>query len=179
MLKDIIAKRYAKALLSLADQAGKTEPVKNDLSSVAELYRTSKSLQSVFLSPAFSAPDKAKVLKGLSSELKVSDLSARFLDLLLAKRRFNCIREVAAAYSELLDAKQGRVKATVTAATALSDSEVTRLKDKIKAVVGKEVELKVEVDAGLIGGVRTRIGSTVFDGSLKNQMQKMKAALLK
>jgi len=179
MLKDIVAKRYAKALLSLADQAGTTDAVKNDLNAVAETYRSSKNLQSVFLSPAFSAPDKAKVLKGLSAEMKLSELSARFLDLLLAKRRIRYIHEVALAYAELLDIKQGRVKATVTTATALSDADMAKLGGRIKAVVGKDVELSVEVDAGLIGGVRTRIGSTVFDGSLKNQMQRMKEALLK
>ena len=179
MLKDIIARRYAKALLSLADQAGVTEAVKNDLNAVSELYRTSKAIQGVFLSPAFSAAEKAGVLKGIESALKVQELSARFLDLLQAKRRFRYIREAAAAYTELLDIKQGRVKATVSAATALSEPEVARLGDRIKSVVGKDVELKVEVDPALIGGVRTRVGSTVFDGTLRNQMQRMKESLLR
>jgi len=179
MLKDIIAKRYAKALLSLAVQAGKTEEVKNDMVAISDLYKGSKSLQRVFMNPVFSMADRTKVLKGLLDAAKVSDLSARFLELLAEKGRFKLVRETAVAYTELLDITQGRVKATVTAADALSDSEVKRLQDRVKALVGKEVELKVEVDKSLIGGVRTRVGSTVYDGSLKNQLKLMRETLLK
>jgi F-type H+-transporting ATPase subunit delta len=179
MLKDIIAKRYAKALLSLAVKSGETETVKKDLAAVAEVYRGSRGLQSVFLSPAFSQSDKEKVMKGLAAEMKVAGLSARFLEMLVKKRRFRYIREASAAYSDLLDLQQGRVKATVTSASALTDAEVARLKERIKAKVGREVELRVEVDPTLIGGVRTRIGSTVYDGTIKNQMEMVKGALLK
>jgi len=179
MLKDIIAKRYAKALLSLAAKDGKTDNVKADLTAVAGLYMGSKNLRSVFLNPVFSQADKARVMKGIAAELKVSDLTTRFLDLLVDKRRFRYVREVATSYSDLLDAAQGRVKATVTAASALSDAEVAKLKEKVAAAVGKQVELTVEVDPELIGGVRTRIGSTVYDGSLKNQVNRMREALLK
>lgn len=179
MLKDIVAKRYAKALLALAAKDGNTDAVKKDLDAVAAAFRASKSLQSVFMNPSFSAADRSKVLKGLMAEMKVSDLSARFLDLLLDKGRFRYVAEVAHSYSELLDALQGKVKATVTTAEALSDSDLARLRSSVKALVGKEVELNVEVDPSLIGGVRTMIGSTLYDGSLRNQMQRMKSALLK
>ena len=179
MLKDIIAKRYAKALLSLAVKSGETETVKKDLAAVAEMYRGSKGLRSVFLSPAFSQSDKEKVLKGLAAELKVASLSARFLEMLVKKRRFRYVRETAAAYSDLLDVQQGRVKATVTSAHQLSEAEVARLKERIRAKVGLEVELTVDVDPALIGGVRTRIGSTVYDGTIMNQMKLVKDALLR
>lgn len=179
MLKDIIAKRYAKALLSLAEQGGQTEVVKKDLSAVAELYKNSKNLQSVIMNPVFSTSDKSKVLKGLSAEIKVSALSARFLDLMIEKGRFRYIREAAAAYADLLDIKQGRVKATVTSAAALSPADIDRLKAKIKAAVGKDVELNAEIDPSLIGGIRTKIGSTIYDGSLKHQVGLVREALLK
>ncbi|HLB25679.1 MAG TPA: ATP synthase F1 subunit delta [Nitrospirota bacterium] len=179
MLKDIVARRYAKALLALASKSGETEAVKKDLSAVAEAFRTSKPLQSVVMNPIFSAKDKAKVVRGLAAELKVSPLCARFLDLLVKKGRFRYVREAAAGYADLLDIAQGRVKATVTSAAALSDDEVAKLKDRIKAVAGKEVELKVEVDPALIGGVRTRIGSTVYDGSIRNQVARVRDTLLK
>jgi len=179
MLKDIIAKRYAKALLALADKAGKTDVVKADINSLADTFRTSKSLQSVFMNPAFSASDKAKVLKGLEAELKLSELSARFMDLLLEKGRFRYVREVASAYSELLDLKQGVIKATVTTPQAMTETELGKLKAKIKTLVGKDVDLKVEVNESLIGGISTRVGSTVYDGSLQNQLKQMRTALLK
>jgi len=179
MLKDIIAKRYAKALLSLATDSKETDAVKKDLAAVAELFRANKNVQNVVLNPAFSSGDKAAVLKGLAAGLGVSATSARFLDLLVEKGRFRFIKEVSAAYSDLLDAQQGRVKATVTSAEALSDADVTRLKDKLKVMVGKEVELKVEVEPELIGGIKTKIGSTVYDGSLKNQVKLVREALLR
>jgi F-type H+-transporting ATPase subunit delta len=179
MLKDIVAKRYAKALLALAAKSGETEAVKKDLNAVSEVYKGSKSLQSVFLSPAFSQADKEKVMKGLAAELKVTGLSARFLEMLVKKRRFRYIREAASSYSDLLDVLQGRVKATVTSAHQLSEAEVARLKDRIRAAVGLEVELKVEVDPALIGGVRTKIASTVYDGTIMNQVKLVKDALLR
>ena len=179
MLKDIVAKRYAKALLSLALDSRETETVKKDLGAVAELYKHSRNLQSVIMNPIFGTKDKSSVLKGLAAELKVSPLSARFMDMLIEKGRFRYIREVAAAYSDLLDQHEGRVKATVTSASPLTDAEVARLSEKIKAAVGKSVELKVEVDPALIGGIRTRIGSTVYDGSIQNQVRLVREALIK
>ncbi|MBI5189792.1 MAG: ATP synthase F1 subunit delta [Nitrospirae bacterium] len=179
MLKDIIAKRYGKALLALATQANSTEAVKKDLDAVAATFKASKGLQSVFMNPSFSNDDRAKVLKGLMAEMKLSDLSVKFLDLLLDKGRFRYVAEVAHSYSELLDLAQGKVKASVTTAEPLSAADLDRLKASVKALVGKDVELKVDVDPSLIGGVRTMIGSTLYDGSIKNQMQLMKAALLK
>ncbi len=179
MLKDIVAKRYAKALLSLASKSGETDAVKKDLAQVAEAYRTSKGLQSVFQNPIFSTRDKLNVMNGLAKELGVSPLTLRFLDLLARKRRFRYIREVSASYADLLDIVQGRLKATVTSAMALSDAELEKLKAKISGMVGKDVELTMEVDPSLIGGVRTRVGSTVYDGSLSNQVRLVRAALLK
>ena len=179
MLKDIIAKRYAKALLSLSSKSGDADAVKKDLAQVAEVYRTSKGLQSVFMNPVFSLKDKIKVMNGLAKELGGNPLTLRFLDLLARKRRFRYIREVSAAYSDLLDLAQGRVKASVASAAPLSDAEVGMLKAKISGMVGKDVELTMEVDPSLIGGVRTRIGSTVYDGSLSNQVRLVRAALLR
>jgi F-type H+-transporting ATPase subunit delta len=179
MLKDIIARRYAKALLNLASKSGETDAVKKDLASMAELYKMSRQLQSVIMNPIFSMKDRTAVVNGLAKELKVGPLSARFLDMIVRKRRFRYIREVAASYSDLLDLAQGKVKATVTSADALPDATVAKLAERLKAMVGKEVELKVEVDPGLIGGVKTRIGSTVYDGSLVNQVKRVREALLK
>jgi F-type H+-transporting ATPase subunit delta len=179
MLKDIIARRYAKALLSLAAKSGETDAVKKDLASMAELFKASKQLQSVIMNPIFSQKDKTAVVNGLAKELKVSPLSARFLDMIVRKRRFRYVREMAASYSDLLDLAQGKVKATVTAADALPDATVAKLAERLKAMVGKEVELKMEVDPALIGGVKTRIGSTVYDGSLVNQVKRVREALLK
>jgi F-type H+-transporting ATPase subunit delta len=178
MLKDIIAKRYAKALLSLAEKSGETAAVKADLATVADTFAGSKSLQSVFMNPVFSTTDRLKVLNGLLAQVKVSELSGRFLVMLARKRRFGYVREVSSAYSELLDVHQGRVKATVTTAEPLSEAEVGKLTDRIRSMVGMEVEVKVDVDASLIGGVRTRIGSTLYDGSIASQLGQLKKALL-
>jgi len=179
MLKDIVAKRYAKALLSLASASGETAEIKKDLDAVAEAYQASRNLQSVVLNPVFTLEEKSGVLKGLAADLKVTKTSARFLDLLVVKGRFKFIREVAASYGELLDAMQGRVKATVTSASELTPAEVDRLKEKVKALVNKDVEVAVEVDPALIGGIKTRVGSTVYDGSLSNQMALVREKLLK
>jgi len=178
MLKDIIAKRYAKALLSLAEKSGETAAVKADLSAVSEAFAGSKSLQSVFMNPVFSTSDRLKVLDGLLQQVKVSDLSGRFLVMLAKKRRFGYVREVSGAYSELLDALLGRVKATVTTAEPLNEAEVGKLTDRIRTMVGMEVDVKVDVDPSLIGGVRTRIGSTLYDGSIASQLGQLKKALL-
>lgn len=179
MLKDIIAKRYAKALLSLAGQSGETEAVKKDLTAVADMFKTSRNLQSVVLNPAFSTKDKSNVVNALVAEMKVSAVSARFINLMVEKGRFRYIREVAASYSDLLDITLGRVKATVTSAQDLSDAEVAKIKERIKAMVGKDAELSIEVDPTLIGGVKTKIGSTVYDGSIKNQVKLVRESLLK
>jgi len=178
MLKDIIAKRYAKALLELSEASGETEAVKADLDSVAGAFDESAELRSVFLNPNFSDADRREVLKGVIAQSGVKELSAKFMDLLAEKGRFRYIREVAKSYSDLLDLKLGKVKATIVSAEPLGDSDLERVKDRIRSMVGKEVELDVEVDAELIGGIKTKIGSTVYDGSIKNQLGQVKKALL-
>jgi len=179
MIKDIIAKRYAKALLSLAEQTGKTAEVKSDLVTVSEVYGVSKSMQSVFMNPAFTQANKSKALAAVIAEYKVTSLTARFLETLLDKRRFTIVREVSTQYSDLLDVKEGRVKATVTAAAALDDVSVGKMRAKLHDMFAKEIELKVEVDPALIAGVRARVGGTVYDGSLSNQITRIRETLLR
>jgi len=178
MLKDIIAKRYAKALLELAETSGETEAVKADLDAVAGAYADSKDLRDVFLNPNFTDVDRRGVLKDLIGQSGVKELSAKFMDLLADKGRFRYIIEVAKAYSDLLDAKLGKVKATVVSAEPLESGDLDKVRDRIRSIVGKEVELDVEVDAALIGGIKTKIGSTVYDGSIKNQLGQARKALL-
>jgi F-type H+-transporting ATPase subunit delta len=178
MLKDIIAKRYAKALLELAEASGETEAVKADLDSVAGAYADSKELRDVFLNPNFTDEDRLGVLKGLLAHADVKELSAKFMDLLARKGRFRFICEAAASYTELLDIKLGKVKATIVSAQPLEADALEKVKDRIRTMVGKEVELDIEVDAELIGGIKTRIGSTVYDGSIKNQLGQARRALL-
>ncbi|HEY3347812.1 MAG TPA: ATP synthase F1 subunit delta [Nitrospirota bacterium] len=177
MLKDIIARRYSKALLSLA--GADAAKIRTELDGVAAMYKFSKDLQGIMINPAFSIADRAKVVATLAADMKVSPITAKTLDLLVKKGRFRYVREMAAAYSDLLDAQEGKVKATVTSAQELTPAESAKLSEKISALVGRKVELSIQVDPSLIGGVKTRIGSTVYDGSVANQLHLVRSALLK
>jgi len=138
-----------------------------------------RKLKNFFFNPVFNSEEKAKLLDMVIDEIHISGLLKRFLRLLIEKDRFPQIREIYKEYVRFVDAIHNRAEAEVTTALPLKAEDQKKLQEKLEQLSGKRIYLKVKEDPALIGGVVTRIGSVVYDGSIKSQMIKLKGQIVK
>jgi F-type H+-transporting ATPase subunit delta len=173
------ATRYARALFDVALKEGAdVQQVGRDLSGFAALVGEHEQLSRVFSNPAVPAPKKRAIVEDLLARAGTLPPTLRKLLLLLADRdRLVLLPQIASAYrARLLDHAQV-VRAEVTTAMALPADRLAALKTGLARATGRDVQLENRVDPEIIGGAITRIGSTVYDGSLTRQLQKMKESL--
>jgi len=173
-----LSRRYAKALVDVATEQQALEAVGRDLRTVVETMQRTREAATFFASPAIPLSDKRRVLQAIAEGVGVKSLSLRFLNLILEKRRLPHLGEMALAYEELTDERLGRGKATVTSAVPLSEPIIHGLKERLGMATGKEIYLEARVDPAIVGGLVAQIGSTIYDGSLRTQLKKVREHLL-
>lgn len=174
-----LSKRYAKALVDVAAEQQALETVGRDLHTMVETMKRTHEAATFFASPAIPLSDKRRVLQSIATTAGAAPLSARFLNLILEKGRLPYLGEIALAYEELTDERLGRGKATVTSAVPLSEPIIHGLKERLGMATGKEIYLEARVDPAIVGGLVAQIGSTIYDGSLRTQLKKVREHLLK
>ena len=179
MIGIVLARRYAKALIDLAQEAGVLKEAGQDLERIAGLFADSHELSNVFADPTIAPAAKEKVLAQVLKKGGVEELTMKFIHVVLAKDRILGIGEIALSYRDLLDELENKIRAKVVSAARLTDKEKNRIKDVLSKISGKDVALEVEVDESLLGGVVAYMGSQVYDGSIKNQLTQIKDNLSK
>lgn len=169
---------YAKALLGAAEKAGKAEVVLDELNAfVDDVLAKVPNLEATLASPRVAFEAKAAMLdKSLGG--RVSGELLNFLKVVARHGRFDCIRAIRQAARQRLNELRGRVKVFLRAAEPMSRQSIELVVNRLKAVLGKEVDLQVDVDGELIGGVVLRIGDTVYDASVANRLVRLKDELL-
>lgn len=173
-----IANRYARALADVITERGEMNEVVAELNDFSALLSQHEQLRGVFASPVIPIERKRNVLNELLSRLKLRPTSSNFLQLLLSNLRLHNLDQMLHALSRELDVRTDVVLAEVTTAREINDQEKALLRDKLKTATGKDVRLQFRTDPNLIGGVVTRIGSVIYDGSIKNQLAQMKQKLM-
>jgi F-type H+-transporting ATPase subunit delta len=172
-----IANRYASALLDVAQAQGSAEKVKTSLDDFAAEILESADLQHFLENPAVSRDAKRGVLAKILKLLGSSPIMSNFLNVIVDHRRAGILPEIAEAYTAQLNQRLGIAIASVTSAAELSTQEKTRLTQGLEKTTGKKIEAQYTVDAALLGGAVVRIGSVIYDGSVKEQLRRMEAAL--
>ena len=166
----VLAGRYASALFQAASSKGEEQKVQADLGSAHKLLLDA---MTALRHPRVPPASKKKLVHdALNGKVGATTLS--FLDLLIDKKRFDLMIMVAAIYAKLAADKRGVAKAHVRTAAALSPEAQKQLADKLKKFTGKEIELDVKEDSGLIGGITVKIGDWVLDSSLRGQLRRLK-----
>ncbi|MEM9067550.1 MAG: ATP synthase F1 subunit delta [Myxococcota bacterium] len=177
-MSSTIGRRYAKALLALAEEQKQTAKVRRDLDSLVATWADSKELREIFENPAVTTEARAKVLQAVSQRLGLSPILVNTLKLLSDRRRLRHVPEVAEAFAELAEEAAGGVLAEVTTATKMPEAYFVKLTKALEAAVGKKITLVKREDPELIAGVVTRVGDRVFDGSLRTRLQELKDQML-
>jgi F-type H+-transporting ATPase subunit delta len=171
------AQRYAKALFELASETRALGAVESDLKSLSAALADSADLRRLLASPAFSAADKAKGLAGIAAKAKYNATTVKFLGLLAANGRASDLKGAIAAFQALAAKARGAVFAEVTSAAALSPAQAKGVAAALRTALGKDPEITTRVDPALLGGLKVRVGSRLFDASLKSKLDSLKFAL--
>jgi F-type H+-transporting ATPase subunit delta len=173
-----IASRYARALADVVgDRKLNADAVTAGLDATAELFRDSHELRTLFDNPAVPAEQKLKLIDALASRMNISREVRNFLAVLIEKRRIVQLPEIAQQFKTEINERLGFAEAEVVSARELGSDERTQLEQQIASVTGKKVRATYSKDASLLGGVMVTVGSTVYDGSVRGQLQRMKSAL--
>lgn len=172
-----VARRYARALVELAEKANRVDTIGDEVERMAGLFDASPELRALMYSPGIAKGVKENVLNELLRRAEVSDLTVRFFRLLVDKDRLRYVSSITVAYRELADELKGRIRAKVRSAFALSHEEETALRKQLSAATGKEVILEIETDKTLLGGIRAQLGSSIWDGSVRNQLNSLREKL--
>lgn len=177
MSSQTVARRYATALADVLVGQGEQRTVQEELIGWESMIRSNPQLQEVFGNPTIPYNQKRKVLQELIGRTKVNQLTANFLQILLKNHRLTAIKEINSRFAEVLDARAGIVAAHVTTAKPASEDIKRLLVEKLSRITGKNVRLSFSTDDSLIGGMVTRVGSTVYDGSIRSQLDRMEKML--
>jgi F-type H+-transporting ATPase subunit delta len=173
----IIAERYAEALLGIGLERKSVEQLGRELDRVAELFKQAPELRELFRNPKFDADVRKRVMGELLQRVLVSPTVRNFLNLLIDRHRIAHLEDITTAFHALADEKSGRIRAEVISARALGPAEQARLRTILQKVTGKQVVLDERQDPSIIGGVITRVGDRVYDGSVRSRLEGMRNRL--
>ena len=172
-----IANRYARALADVIIERGEANEVYGELDRFVEVLKANDQLLELFESPVVPLEKKREVLGELLKDFVKRETTSNFLRLLLENNRLHRLEVLLRSLERELDARSGVVSAEVTTARAITDQERDLLRERLHKAMGREVRLKFRTDPAVIGGVVTRIGSTVYDGSIRNQLAQIRQQL--
>ena len=178
MSTETIARRYSVALADVVVRSGETENVKAELAGFGTMLDSSAELQSVFGSPAIAHADKEKVLESLIAKMRPTKTTANFVRVLLQNSRLMNLAEINTRFAAELESRSGVVIAEITSARDLPQNERAEFESSLAKLTGKKVSVNYAVDKEIIGGTVTRIGSTVYDGSVKTKLENLREQLV-
>jgi F-type H+-transporting ATPase subunit delta len=176
---ETVARRYARALLEIAQEEGALERFEADLARFAETFEQSEDLRDVLLNPVIEAGARKQIARDVAGRVGAGPLVTNFLCLLVDKRKLRVLPDILRAYRDLVDRAAGRVEALLVAATAVDPQTASRIEGELGRWTGKRVRLTTRVDPALIGGVVARVGGIVLDGSLRTQLDALRQRLAK
>lgn len=171
------ANRYARALVDLV--LGPRSPLKpvdavQQLRAVEQIITNSPELRNALLTPAIQTSRKRAVMGRLVEQMGLSDLIRNLIYVVIDRRRVGIIAEIREAFELLLDERLGFVRAEVSSAEALDQRRSSEIESELAGLTGKRMRLHFQVDPTLLGGVVARIGSRVYDGSLRGQLEQLR-----
>ena len=168
-----VANRYARALADVVSQKGDYHAVLRELEDYAGACRESAELRELFETPAVPLAGKTGVLEAILKQLEASTLTGNFLRVLAANYRMGLIQEVVQAFRKIAHARLGIVEVKIFSADGLSEAQRKALRARFRELTRHAVELEFRLDRNLLGGVLAQIGSTVYDGSIRGQLEQI------
>lgn len=173
----VAANRYARALMDVLYPSKAADGLQQ-LQSFAALLKEQPEARIFLENPTLAGERRNRMLKEISEALSFDRRVANFINILADRNRLYILEEIIQEYQRLLDDRMGIVRARVTAARSLDAIQHQQLTDKLEQLTGKQVQMEIAIDPSLIGGVIAQVGSTIYDGSVRQQLQAFKSRLV-
>ncbi len=178
MTNKTAAIRYARALLDVAvKEKADLEQIEQELAQFAALFTKHPTLEKVLLNPAVPVPRKSAAVASLLAQAKFSPILSRLIVLLTGRARLVLVPDLLTAYRDRLLDYRNVVRAELTTASPLDAQRVQKIQNGLARLTGRTVRMATQVDPSIIGGLVARIGSTVYDGSVTRQLERMRERL--
>ncbi|CAM4190806.1 ATP synthase F1 subunit delta [Corallococcus exiguus] len=179
MVNVSIARRYARAILDVAAEGNRTDAVAEQLNAFAAVVGQSPDLSDVLLNPIYSRAQRSRVVEALLQAMPspAEPALANAVRLLVDRNRLGYLPDIARLYRDMADARAGRVRGQVTSAAPLSADALTQLQQSLQQLTQRNVVLETKVDPSLLGGVAAQVGGTLYDGTLRTQLEQLRREL--
>ena len=177
MIGSDIAKRYARALFDIAQKEDKIEVIYGELKGFSSILKESGDLAEFFANPVFDNSDKSAVIGNILDKIGLSATTSNFLMLLVDKRRVDILEQVEECYQKYMDDVLNKARVGVKTAFPLSDELSARIRKQMEGLTGKNVEMVIDEDPSLLGGVVIVVGDTLYDGSVKTQLNNIRGLI--
>jgi len=168
-----IARRYASALADVVIERREEREVQKEIQLWASMIDSNPQLKEVFANPTVAYDQKRNLLEELISRTRIRETTTSFLRVLLRNQRLAQLPEIAERFNQVLDERAGVVAAEITTARPIPEELKKTLHDTLASATGRTVRLTFETDETIIGGLVARIGSTIFDGSVENHLERL------
>lgn len=178
VIKTAVARRYAKALFGLIEM-GQVETTRDGLVALADAVATSASLKHVLASPVFNLDDKRAVLESISQRLGCPPIMSQFLAQLIKKSRVGFLQEIATEFAILADQQKGMQPVEVSSAAPFTPEHQDQLRIRLRALLQRDVDLTFYTKPTLLAGLQIRIGSTLFDSTVRTRLDTMRTLVTK
>jgi F-type H+-transporting ATPase subunit delta len=169
--------QYATALADIALEQGAAEPVKKQLEEFDAAFAESAELRNVLANPAVELSAKHGVIEKLAARMGASRIVRNFLFVVVDNQRAHLLPEILQAFEEVLRQRQGVAEAEVTSAAELTAPQKAQLQQTLERLTGRKIQAKYSLDPAMLGGAVVRIGDTIYDGSVRNRLNQMRARL--
>jgi F-type H+-transporting ATPase subunit delta len=170
----MIARRYATALADVTTKQGESREVQTELIAWEQLINSTPNLLEVFRNPTIALDQKRRVLNRLIERTRPRSTTANFLKVLLQNQRLTELGEINRKFEDVLDDRGGMVAAEVTTAAPVSEQSQQQVLATLQSLTNRKVRVTFATNPDLIGGLVTRVGSTVYDGSVRNKLQQIR-----
>lgn len=172
-----VAGRYATALFDLAESEKQFDRVADDLGQLASMIGASADLKRLIRSPVISRDDQGRAMAEVLKKANMSELTRNFVGVVARNRRLFALPSMIAAYQSLLASHRGEATAEVVSARELTKKQLEAIAGQLKKAIGTKVAVSTKVDAGLLGGLVVKVGSRMFDSSLRTKLQRLRFAM--
>jgi F-type H+-transporting ATPase subunit delta len=172
-----LAGRYATALFELAEEEKQLDRVAQDLAELTHMIDASPDLKRLLRSPVIARDDQGRAMAEILEKAGTSDLVRNFVGVVARNRRLFALASMIAAYRSLLAARRGEASAEVVSARELNKKQHEAIAAQLRKVVGGKVAVSTRIDAGLLGGLVVKVGSRMFDSSLRTKLQRLRFAM--
>ncbi len=177
MKNEILAKRYAKALFAVGKEEDALDDFAASLNGFADLFSTTAEVEDGLTNPVYPLDTRQQVMAGIVESMGLSQIMVNFCNLLAEKNRSFIIPDVAEVFQTMVDEERNICQGVMITAAEVNAELQEKTKETLEKITGKQVVLSTEVDPGIIGGIITRVGDMVIDGSIRTQLEGLKESI--